>query len=685
MEYLEGQTLRERISVGPLTHEMLIDVGIQLAEALVAAHAEGIIHRDIKPANIFVTKRGQIKILDFGIAKLLQHDQTSVPDDMSTGHQLAQGDHIVGTTPYMSPEQVRGGLLDARTDIFSFGVTLFELATGCRPFNGKTIQALLVEILCKETGSLLVLNPTLPAAWQVIVGKALEKDCSARYQSAAELLADLHRLRNEIHAVPEGASSITVASLTSIAVLPFINLGSEAEYDYFCDGIAEGLLNALTKIEGIRTVAWSSSAMFRERQDDLSQIGRRLNVEVILTGAILRAQDRVRISVKLIGVSNACTLWSETYEHGLKEIFVVQEEVVRAVISTLKIKLSWGWPRALIQAIPKNLEAYHSYLWGRYHWNTRTLAGFQKSIKFYNRAVVEDPQYAAAYAALADAYYGFAEYGIVPPTTVIPKAQAAALKAVEIDDSMASAHASLGLIYAGFEHEWVRAQQKFLRAIELNPGDAGVHHWYGLFLSWIGEFGAAVAQIRRALELDPLSIIIHRALGTVLFYARDYDAASREFQAMKALAPDFFGLYQGLGEVYIQKRMFGEATAALEKGRDLSGNNPLMTGLLGYCYAVQKWEAKAFKLLEKLETASLSQYVSPIAVLLIFLGLGDNERSFQWLDKAYEERSTLLVWAKVDPKLDRLRREPQLNEFLRKMNFDRVPAQPAQAAFPATS
>lgn len=679
MELLQGCTLFEALAKTPLELPRAIDLASQVADALDAAHHAGIVHRDITPSNIFITRHGEAKIIDFGLAKSAHAlepspviDDAEVTDPAPESSLTSPGT-VFGTVNYMSPEQVRGEKVDSRTDLFSLGTVIYEMATGRRPFAGDTPGVVFAAILHDAPIPPTRINASLPETLQSIIDRALEKDRYLRYQSAAELIADLRRLRREVQARPEAASSLTIGGRARIAVLPFMNLGAEAEHDYFSDGVAEDILKALARIDGIQTVAWSSSVVCRDRQYDLTQIGQRLDVDVILTGSVLRAVDRIRISVKLTCVSSGSTLWSKTYEDELNEVFVVQEAVVRAIVSVLKIQGGGRQAPAVIPGTPTSLDAYHVYLRGRYQWNTRTLAGLQESVKLYNHAVVEDPRYAAAYAALADAYYGFAEYGIVPPLTVLPAAQAAVLKAIEIDGSMASAHASLGLIEAGFGHEWVRAEREFRKAIELDPNDAGVHHWYGVFLSWISEFDAAVAEIRRALELDPLSINIQRALGTVLFYARDYEAASHEFHTIRGLAPDFFGLYQGLGEVYIQKGMLREGTAALEKCRALSGNNPLITGLLGYGYALQSRETEARCLLRELEAASATQYVPSIASLLIYLGLRDDELSFRWLAKAYEERSTLLAAAKVDPKLDGLRTDPRLDEFLRRMNFEHVP------------
>jgi serine/threonine protein kinase/Flp pilus assembly protein TadD len=678
MELLEGRTLRHALAEGPLELTRLIDVASHIADALDAAHHAAIVHRDITPANIFITVHGEAKILDFGLAKVEHRcEPLSIVNEAATTETapesfLTSPGAIFGTADYMSPEQVRGERVDVRTDLFSLGAVMYEMATGRRPFARDSRNLVFAAILNDAPTPPTRINTDVPEALQLIIDRALEKDRYLRYQSAAEMFADLRRLHSELQVRREHALSVPNVGSTTIAVLPLTSLGPEKEHECFCDGIAQDILTALARIGGIRTVAWPSSAIFRERQNDLSQIGRRLNVQVILTGTLLRVVDRIRISVTLTSVWDGCALWSDHYEDDVRNVFAVQEAIVHAIMRVLAIELG-GQARVPIPTPPRSLEAYRSYLWGRYHWNTRTVAGLQECVKFYQRAVIEDPQYAAAYAALADAYYGFAEYGIVPPLTVLPAAQAAVLKATEIDASLASAHASLGLIEAGFGHGWVRAQREFLTAIDLNPNDAGAHHWYGLFCAWIGRFDAAIAELRRALELDPLSIIIHRALGYVLFYARQYDAAIQEFHNIRGLAPDFFGLYQGLGDAYIQKGMFREGTAALEKARDLSANNPLITGLLGYSYALQKDEARALELFRELETASASRYIPCIAILLIYLGLADDERSFQWLEKAYDERSTLLVWAKVDPKLDRLRTDPRLDDFLRRLNFERLP------------
>jgi serine/threonine protein kinase/tetratricopeptide (TPR) repeat protein len=719
MEFLEGETLKKRLAQGPENLNWLLRISEQIASALDLAHRHGIIHRDIKPGNIFITDDGQVKLLDFGVAKLIDRNIIHVDSSADTLEfqekmDASVTDALIGTVAYMSPEQARADRVDARSDLFSLGIVIYEMACGIRPFEGINTQTLIRSILNDDPVPLSSRNPQVPPALETLARTALQKDPDLRYQSASDLSSDLLRIKQQVntgttqdtpvagiksklpgHRLKNGFKYVlgilavlviviglryyikhetggfpnTRTGYISIAVLPFEDLSEQQDNRYFCDGISEELINALSKVKSLRVAARTSAFAFREMKQDIREIGERLNVASVVEGTVRKTGDQVRVDARLVGVADGYTAWSERFDLKMENIFEVQEQIAQSIVEALKIKFPNN--RRLMDSSTRSTEAHQLFLKGRFEWSTRTPKGLQESIRFYNEAIAIDPNYAAAYAAMADSYYDLAEYGIVSGRIIMPKAKASALKAIEIDSQLAVAHATLGLSLAAYDYDWEEAGQELKRAVELNPGSAAVHHWYGLYLAWLGKFDQAINEINLALELDPLSANVGRAKGTIYSYSRQPDKAIKEFRAMAGVAPNFFGWYLGMGDAFIQKKMYSSAVESLERATTLSDNSPLVAGVLGFAYARARNLTAVEELRRQFDNLSGQMYVPAISYLLLELGLENKERALELLEKSREERSPLLVWVKVDYKLDFIRSDPRFIEFMQRMNFPR--------------
>jgi serine/threonine-protein kinase len=537
MELVEGQSLDKHVTPGGVPLPRVLDVGIALADALTAAHEKGAVHRDLKPANVMVTREGRVKVLDFGLAKLVAEDSGLEATQAATlASPLSVQGQMLGTVPYMSPEQIRGESVDARTDLFALGIILYELAAGRRPFGGATPADVSSAILRDTPEPLAGLRSDLPSELDVIVGRCLEKNPRERFGTALEVRDELRRVkraleRGELTVPPKPAGRDTV----SIAVLPFVNRSRDEDNEYFSDGLAEELMNMLAKIPGLRVAARTSSFHFKGRNPTIAEVGSTLNVANVLEGSVRKSGDRVRISVQLVKVADGYHLWSETFDRTLHDIFAVQDEVARAVAAALPGQLHSSAELAGSRGTSHG-DAYDAYLEGRFFWNKRTEADVRKAIRYFEHAISLDAEFAEAWVGLADAHVVLPYYSLVPTAEALPKSREAAMRALELKPELGPAHATLayGLMV---DLQWAKADVEFRRAIELSPDDATVHKWYADLLMMTGRSSAALRELRTAVQLDPLSASVWTIMGEWHWFEGQFDEAMAQYRKALELTP----------------------------------------------------------------------------------------------------------------------------------------------------
>jgi len=697
IEFIPGQTLDKKLAGAPLQEREVSRLGMQMAEGLAAAHDQGVVHRDLKPGNLLITPDGRLKILDFGLAKLVE----PMGQASSTTESATQA--AAGTLPYMAPEQLRGEKVDARTDIHAAGMIIFEMATGQRPFRENTAPRLTDAILHQPPASPRSLNPRLSPELERITLKCLEKDPEDRYQSAKELLVDLRRVGASSSSQPEVKTAakrkwfMPLAALTGVlillgggylvwqrfrpaatppegkimlAVLPFENLSGDPEQEYFSDGITEEMISRLGNLqpERLGVIARTSAMTYKKTKKRADQIARELGVDYLLEGTVRRSPDRVRITAQLIQARDQTHLWAESYERVVADIFAVQSEVAEKVSASLALRLLPERRAALSHTANVNPEAHEAYIRGRYYWEKRTKEDLERSIEYFNQAVRIDPGYALAYAGLADSYFILGTNNFVGPREAYPKAKEAAEAALRIDRNLAEAYATLGGLA---RDDWdLRSGEKLWRhAIELDPNYAFAHQGLAYTLTFLQRHEEAIAEVKLARMLDPVSPRICANVGDMLYLARKYDEAIVELKKAIEIEPRHALTHAYLGLSYLGKKEYDKAVAAFTEAQLLYRGSIEITIRLGCGLAALGHRSEALDLAAELKERSRREYVSAYEFSKLYLGLSDREQSLQLLQRAFESRDPRMIYIKADPELDPLRSDPRFQELVRKMNF----------------
>ena len=702
MELMKGQTLKHAIGGKPLEIDQVLELGSQIADALDAAHSEHIIHRDIKPANIFLTERGQTKLLDFGLAK--QASDLEANTEMPTGstpQNLTRSGVTLGTVAYMSPEQARGQDLDARTDLFSFGVVLYEMVTGAQPFNGPTAGAMLEAIFVREPVQPVQLNSKVPADLERIITKALEKDRNLRYGSAAEMRTDLQRLKHDtahrsiaspsvtraivvpskkpwvvsaailllliatiFYFVRQNKSSVTKATptasagKTSIVVLPFANMSGDKDQEYFSDGLTEELTDVLTKNPKLQVTSRTSAFSFKGKDSDIKTIARKLNVTYALVGSVRKAENQVRITAQLIQATSDSNLWSQTYDRDTKNIFAVQDEISDAVSNALKVTLEGKHAKAK-EPVP---EAYNNYLQGRYFFGKRTKEDLERAITYFEKAVQIDPGFARAWVGLSTTRTAQADRSYIPAKEAYEKARKEAQKALQIDPNSAEAYVQIGWIKRSFDWDWVGADAAYHRALELEPDNANAIRGKAALASTLGRFEEAIKLDEQAVRVDPLRISAYNNSGLDFYYAGRLQEAEKAYRKVWEMNSDYPGVHESLGFISLAQSKNQEALAEMLKEQE-----PIWRaqGLSLAYYAVrdkQKADAALNELLQNHKD-------DPFTIAEVYAYRGEIDKAFEWLERAYTTRDVGLSNMKGDPLLRNLEHDPRYTSFLRKMKL----------------
>jgi serine/threonine protein kinase/TolB-like protein/tetratricopeptide (TPR) repeat protein len=712
MQFVEGETLKKAIGDRPLSLVSLLSISLQVANGLAAAHARGTIHRDIKSNNIMITPHGQAKVLDFGLARPMEKEDGET--------ELTRAGAVMGTPTYMSPEQARGDRADHRSDIFSFGVVIYEMATGRTPFKAKSRTETMNAVINQPHMPVVELSKDIPTELSAVIDRALAKQPADRYQSVEEMTMDLREVARSIGLVGSNSSdpmmvpyvpparsgrltrwietnvrrpavvavfgailvalamlvytllpkaTVPPAGFKSIAVLPFKPLLVESRDEMLEMGMADTLIARLSNISEINVRPISSVRKYAGVEQDALAAGREQGVDAVLDGQIQRSGDAIRVTVRLVRVKDGGPIWSSQFDEKMTNIFRVQDSISERVAGVLALRLTGEEKGQLTKRSTENTEAYQLYLKGRFHINRLTDDGFLKARDYFQQAIDKDPRYALAYAGLADAYQTLSGWNVLSATEALPKADAAARKAIELDDTLAEAHAVFGIVKLFYDRDWQSAEREFKRALELNPNYADAHRYYSFYLSPMRRFDEAHAEVRRAQELDPLSIDKVSGIAEVYYFQGDFDRAIEQYRKAVDLDPNSGFAHWALANALTQRGMYAQAIEEYKKSIPLSGDSPDEPAMLACAYAMSGNKKEARKILAELNERSRRQYIAPTSIAFVHIALGEKDEAFAILDRALVEHDTLLTLLNVEPFFGPLRGDPRFQNLLRRVGL----------------
>jgi serine/threonine-protein kinase len=663
MEFIEGRSLQQLIPEGGLAIDRALSMAALIGNAIAAAHAAGVVHRDLKPANILVRDDGQIRILDFGLAKVsrpFSHGAETQAMSLFAGL-------TVGTMGYMAPEQARGEQVDERADIFSFGVILYQLLTGRLPFRGANPVALLHAMQTVDPDPMSDARPEIRAPLELVVRRALAKKAADRYQTIREMLTDLNPSSYKSMLAPAPAET---ASAHTIAVLPLINISPDPENEYLCDGLAEELTNGFTQIAGLRVVSRSSAFQCKGTSPDVREIGRRLGASLLVHGSLRRSGSSIRLTMQLTQTSEGYQIWSQRFDSQVTDLFALQDELTASVLEKLRAQLGARFPE--LEAAPKtpSSEAYDLYLQGRFAFNQETPEEFKRALDLFLRAAASDPAFAPALIGIAETHMRLDWYGLEPASDAVPAVRAALASALQLQPDSVPGLCALAITQAGWDWDWTAAGNTFNRAIAAGAGLASVHFHYGLdFLTPLGRLEEALRELRQALRLDPLSPIVRTAVGGCLYRLRRWDEAAETLRATLHANPEFGHARWSLGRVLLEQGRTEEALDCFQLALQVMGQIPAGLSEVGFCHARMGHRDLAFATLHQLQQLGREGWVSPLNLALVYVGLGDHEAAIRCLEESYEKRFRQLVWINVDPRFDALHGKPGFEQLIARLGL----------------